>query len=158
MRIRKATPADVITCARIQRDSDGARAGHLKKDELLSIKYLKRYLANDYSTILVAENGGEIAGHVVFSYDEWNNSAHIDLLFVRHDKQNIGIGSKLLDAVVKQAKKTGVRILFLETKKEKNNAIVFYEKNGFSVAGHIDGLYKEAPGNALVMSRKLKNS
>ena len=156
MLIRKATHADVIRCAKIQRGSAGAKAKYLKKDELLSRKYLTRYLDSGHSTVLVAEDGGEITGHVVFSYDEWNNSAHIDLLFVRYDKQNRGVGSKLIDAVVAMAKKTGVRIIFLETKKEKNNAIVFYEKNGFSIAGHIDGLYKEAPGNAIVMSRKLK--
>ena len=153
MRIRKARPTDVITCANIKMASE--RTIHSERDGTLSQKYLKRHLDDEYSTILVAEDGGEILGYIVFSYDEWNNSVHIDFLFVRPDKQNQGIGSKLLDTVVDRAKKLGSRILFLETGKTENNAIGFYKRNGFSVAGHINGLYKEVPGDALILSREL---
>lgn len=156
MRIRKARRADIIICARVQKDSESTRREYSKRDELLTRKYIRRYLDNDYSTILVAEDKGDILGYIVFSYDEWNNSIHIDLLFVRLSKQNQGIGSKLLSALFDQAKKQGVRIVFLETSKAENNAIRFYEKNGFSVSGHINYFYKEMPGDAIVLSRKLK--
>lgn len=156
MNIRKAKYSDIPKCADVQRDSESKRRKYCKKDEILTRKYLKSYINNGFSTILVAEYGKDIVGYIVFSHDEWNNSIHIDLLFVRLNNQNQGIGSKLLDTVIAQAKKQGARIIFLETSKSEANAIMFYKKNGFSVAGHINGFYKEMPGDAIVLSRKLK--
>ena len=156
MRIREARSSDIITCAKIHRSSESRRIKYLKKDELLTRKYLRRYLGNDYSTILVVENGDDIKGYIIFSHDEWNNSVHIDQFFVRPDKRNQGIGSKLIDAVLERAKKMDVRIVFLETGKTENDAIRFYKKKGFSVAGHIKDLYRDVPGDALVLNRKLK--
>jgi ribosomal protein S18 acetylase RimI-like enzyme len=156
MKIRKAKYADLIICAGVQKDSESTRRTYSKKDDLLTRKYLRRYFDNGYSTILVAEDASGIIGHIIFSYDEWNNSIHLDLLFVRLSKQNQGIGSKLLNAVFDRAKKQGVRIVFLETSKAENNNIGFYEKNGFSVAGYVNELYKEIPGDAIILSRKLE--
>ena len=156
MKIRAATPADIITCVKIHRSSEGIRIKYLKKDELLTRKYLRRYFGNDYSTILVAEDSDNIIiGYIIFSHDEWNNLVHIDQFFIRPDKRNQGVGSKLLDVVLERAKNMGIRIVFLETGKTGNDAIRFYKKNGFSMAGHIKSLYREVPGDALVMSRKL---
>ncbi|MBU4300363.1 MAG: GNAT family N-acetyltransferase [Nanoarchaeota archaeon] len=155
MNIRNATRLDVIACARIQRATESSRMEYSRKAEMLTRKYLQRYLSNDYSTFLVAEDGNETMGHIVFSYDEWNNSIHIDLLFIRPNRQNQGIGSKLIDAVVERVKKQGARIIFLETNKMENDAIKFYKKNGFRVAGHINGMYNEARGDAIVMSKAL---
>jgi ribosomal-protein-alanine N-acetyltransferase len=156
MRIRKARPTDLIICANLKRSSDSTKIKYSKKDEMLTRKYLKRYFDDEYSTLLIAEDGDDIIGYIVFSYDEWNNSAHIDQIFVRPDKQNQGVGSKLIDDVVNRAKKQGIRIVFLETGTKENNAIRFYKKNGFSVSGHINGLYRKVPGDALILSRKLR--
>ena len=156
MNIRKAKKQDIKQCAKNQKISMCTRTRCLKNDELLIQKYLKKYLNNEHSTILVAENNDEILGHIVFSFDEWNNSIHIDLLFVRQDKQKQGIGSKLIDAVIEHAKKSSIRIIFLETGKTENTAIKFYEKKGFCVAGHIKNMYDEMPGDASVLSRKFE--
>ncbi|MBU1205006.1 MAG: GNAT family N-acetyltransferase [Nanoarchaeota archaeon] len=153
MRIRKAGHTDIITCANIKMASEGTV--HSEKDKILNQKYLKKYLDDEYSTILVAEDKKEAIGYVVFSYDEWNNSVYINFIFVRPDKQKHGVGTKLLDAVVSRAEKRGARIIFLKTGKTKNNAIRFYKKNSFLVAGYIKDMYRGVPGNALVLSRKL---
>ena len=156
MKIRNARDKDIITCVDVKRDSESTRIEYSKKNEMLTRTYFQRYLSDEYSTFLVVEDNSNILGYVVFSYDEWNNSIHIDQIFVRLYKQNKGVGSKLLNAVFDRAKKIGVRIVFLETGKTNNDAMRFYEKNGFSIAGHINNLYEESPGDALILSRKLK--
>ncbi len=151
MKIRNAMLADITACASLKTSSTKTQS---KKNELLTLKYLRKYLSDEYTTILVAQDNSGIIGYIVSHYDEWNNSIHIDQLYVRLDKQHNGVGSKLLKDVAERAKKQGARIIFLETGKT-NGAMKFYEKNGFSIAGHINGLYDEAAGDAVVMSREL---
>ncbi len=148
MRIRTAKHTDITECSRLKTSNTKMS----EEKELLTQKCLHKYLDDDCTTILVAEDNEEILGYIVFHYDEWNNSIHIDQLYVRLDKQHQGIGSKLLNDVAERAKKQRVRIMFLETEKTCG-ATEFYKKNGFSVAGYINGMYDEAQGDAVVMSR-----
>jgi ribosomal protein S18 acetylase RimI-like enzyme len=152
MRLRKAKHTDIIKCASLK-TSNSTKIS--KEKELLTQKCLHKYLDDECTTILVAEDNSGILVYIVFHYDEWNNSIHIDQLYVRLDKQNQGIGSKLLSDVAERAKKQRVRIIFLETVKD-GGAIKFYKKNGFKVAGRINGMYDEAQGDAVVMSRGAK--
>lgn len=156
MRIRKAKETDIVPCARIHKSVQIRRNEYSKKDEILTRKYLRRYLRNDCSFVLVAENKSDIIGYIVFSLDEWNNSFHIDLFYISPDKQGKGTGSRLLNAVFERARKADIRIIFLETGKRERDSIRFYKKRGFSVAGRIKGMYKEISGDAVVLSRKIK--
>lgn len=152
MRIRKAKHTDITNCAKLKTSNSTKMS---KEKESLTQKCLHKYLDDDCTTILVVEENGEILGYIVFKYDEWNNSVHLDQLYVRLDKQHQGIGSKLLSDVAERAKKQGARIIFLETGKA-DGPIKFYEKNGFKVAGYINEMYDEAQGDAVVMSKAVK--
>jgi|GEM_PF-1205964 len=150
VRIRKAKHRDITDCASLKTSNNKKIS---KEKELLTKKTLHKYLNDECTTILVAEDESGIVGYIVYHFDEWNNSIHIDQLYVRLDKQRQGIGSKILNDVITRAKKQKIRIIFLETAKT-GGAIKFYEKNGFSYAGHIDGMYDEENGDAVVMNRK----
>lgn len=65
-------------------------------------------------------------------------------------KENMGIGTTLILAVLDVAKKTNCKRLWLITTNDDINAIRFYQKKGFDLkAAHI---------NAMELSRKLKPS
>ena len=63
-------------------------------------------------------------------------------------KEQQGIGSSLVNAVVHEAKTNGCRRVFVITTNDNTKALRFYQKRGF----HIRAIYP----NALVASRKLK--
>lgn len=65
-------------------------------------------------------------------------------------KEKHGIGSSLVDSVVKNAKAHGCRRVLIITTNDNTNALRFYQKRGF----HICTVYL----NALKASRKLKPS
>jgi len=65
-------------------------------------------------------------------------------------KENMGIGTTLIEGVLDVAKKTNCKRLWLITTNDDINAIRFYQKKGFDLkAAHI---------NAMELSRKLKPS
>ena len=63
-------------------------------------------------------------------------------------RENQGIGSKLVDAVIREAKDRKLKKILVVTTNDNINAIKFYQKRGFDMAR----LYH----NALDISRKIK--
>lgn len=63
-------------------------------------------------------------------------------------QENRGIGSKLVEAVIHEAKERKCQKIILITTNDNINAIIFYQKRGFDMAN----LFR----NALDISRKLK--
>ena len=157
MRIIKPKPSDIRSCVRIHTLCDYGNTKNIKEAEKLTFNYIRKGMANNDCIYLMAKSDFEAIGFASFIYDKWNNSILIDQLFVRPDMQGRGIGSKLLRRALEKAKKMGVRIAFLHTGKSNNNAITFYKKNGFSVAGQIKVLYgHDTESDAIVLSYKLR--
>ena len=93
----------------------------------------------------VAEGDGALLGAILYRTE--NEECEISALFSL--VQNIGVGTKLLDAVIDAAKNSGVRRVWLITTNDDTQAIRFYQKYGFSLkAVHI---------GALKAARELKN-
>lgn len=93
----------------------------------------KEYWENNYpevkrllphAELYVFLSGTEIAGFIGL------NENHIEGIFVAANQQNKGIGRALLDKV-----KETRRDLTLQVYRKNTNAIRFYKKNGFIVAG-----------------------
>ena len=75
-------------------------------------------------------------GFVEGSIEEWNNRYRISNICVfDNQKRHNGIGSKLMEAILKEAKESGARMVVLETQTCNENAIAFYKKNGFDIIG-----------------------
>ena len=92
-----------------------------------------------------ADDDGTLLGAVLYRRDK--DECEISALFSL--VQGIGVGTKLLDAVVTTAKKEGVCRLWLITTNDNTHAIRFYQKYGFKLkAVHI---------GAFDATRRLKN-
>jgi Acetyltransferase (GNAT) family. len=85
-----------------------------------------------------------IAGIVTYNIE----NAECEIITLNSFKENRGIGTMLVNAVLEAARKNGCERLWLITTNDDINAIRFYQKKGFDlVAAHI---------NAIEISRRLK--
>lgn len=88
--------------------------------------------------------GNDIIGLITYMvYDNTLEITSLDSM-----RENQGIGSKLIECVIQEAKKRNLRRIVLITTNDNINAIRFYQKRGFDMA-HLFH-------NALDVSRKLK--
>lgn len=65
-----------------------------------------------------------------------------------------GIGQKIIQYLLLQARAQGVRNIFLEVRKSNDAAKRLYEKNGFHVIGERKAFYRNPTEDALLMSRE----
>ena len=86
--------------------------------------------------IWVAERNGELAGLaglIVHDHD-----AEVEPIIVESSHRGEGIGQKLLDRVMREAKKAGVRHLSVKPVARNTDAISFFYKAGFSTLGQLE--------------------
>ncbi len=86
------------------------------------------------------------------------DEAEILSLGVRKDRQRHGIGRKLVEAMVRTARKAEARRLFLEVAESNPAAIALYKGVGFAEIGRRKGYYARAgapPEDALMLALAL---
>lgn len=84
----------------------------------------------------VGEINHTIEGIALFyhRYSTWKGRAlHLEDLIVREDKRGLGLGTALLDEVVKYGRELGVKRINWEVLDWNEPAIIFYEKKGAKV-------------------------
>lgn len=75
-------------------------------------------------------------GFVEGALENWNNRFRIsNICIFDNSVRNRGIGTALLNTILAEARKTGARMAVLETQSCNENAIAFYNKNGFNIIG-----------------------
>lgn len=121
----------------------------VKKDYIKSIKdmddfYLEAEHSTDYflknmNNILVASDGEEIIGYIMYKIDEVFN------LVVHPDYRRKGVGKELMKEVMKNSKK-----LLCRTREKNQEAFFFLEKLGFKKKRRIEKYYKNGD-NAIEM-------
>jgi ribosomal protein S18 acetylase RimI-like enzyme len=71
-----------------------------------------------------------VGGDAALGFLELGRDGHIDCLYVRHDRQRQGIGSRLMDHAVAEAYRASLRRLDAEV---SITAFAFFERHGFVV-------------------------
>jgi ribosomal-protein-alanine N-acetyltransferase len=97
----------------------------------------------------VAKLGGRLVGYggLMFVLDE----AHVTTLSVHPDHQGQGIGTRLLAALVHEARDRGTRSLTLEVRASNEAAQALYRRFGFAPAGVRRNYYAEVGEDAVIM-------
>jgi len=126
--VREAVNQDVESIIRVFKTT-------YLEDESWARSALRRLLATSNYVMLVAELGGIVVGYADYYvlpsiWEKWNE-ATVNYLFVHKDYQGKGIGSKLLEEVVKRADKVGIAEIHVATEKGNEQAIRLYKKHGF---------------------------
>ncbi|MGD8456395.1 MAG: GNAT family N-acetyltransferase [Anaerolineales bacterium] len=84
---------------------------------------------------LGAFDGKRLVGIAISEEREWNNSLWVWDFHIDAEYQRKGVGTKLMDAVIDQAKEKDFRVVVCETQNTNVPAIRFYRKLGFVVDG-----------------------
>ncbi len=98
---------------------------------------------------LAAMVQGELAGYCGFfqSFEE----AEITGVAVAPAWQSQGIGSRMLEELIRRGEERGVSRYILEVRRSNEKAIGLYEKYGFERAGLRRGFYEKPKEDALIM-------
>lgn len=79
---------------------------------------------------------GQLIGYVEGTIERWNNRYRIsNICIFDRDERHQGVGTKLMNVILDEAKQSGARMVVLETQTCNTNAISFYKKNGFEIIG-----------------------
>lgn len=118
-------------------------------DKFWNINNLKNDFNNPNSTYFTAKIGDEIVGFAGFLAicDE----ANIMNIVTKFSKRNIGIGTKLLNALIDSAKKQGLKSITLEVNANNYSAIHLYKKFEFKRIG-LRKKYYNNTDDAIIMS------
>lgn len=110
------------------------------------------FLIRDDARFFVAEEDGEILGYcgVILCVDEGD----ITNVCVREESRRSGVGTLLVDHMIRETAKAGIRVWHLEVRKSNEQAIRLYEKFGFQQDGLRKGYYEEPKEDAVLMSRR----
>lgn len=99
----------------------------------------------------VLEDQEEIAGYGLLSVAA--NEGHILNLCIKPERQRQGLGRRMMQHLIEQAKKLEAQSVYLEVRVSNHGAFDLYQKLGFSVIGHRKDYYPHIDGreDALVL-------
>lgn len=143
--IRPMTDADVTSVAALELASYAFPWSEQIFRDSLRVGYL----------CSVMELGVVLAGYGVLATGA--GEAHLLNLCVREQFRNRGLGSRLLQHLLQQARDTDTHVIFLETRASNQAAARLYEAHRFVQIGVRRGYYQAAGGreDAIVMRRAL---
>ncbi len=110
---------------------------------------------NEAGHLLVAELAQDYGQKVVGFLGYWLilDEVHISTLAVDPAHRRSGIGSRLLAAALKQARKFGARSATLEVRASNSAAIRLYQRFGFRIVGRRKAYYSNNREDALLMTQ-----
>jgi len=92
---------------------------------------LKTYLSSYDCLSILAFQGNQLIGYVVFSAEENTSNANIHSLAIRPELRGVGIAAGLLRQTEDLMEATGVRILHLNVRSSNTEAQNYYTHKGF---------------------------
>jgi GNAT superfamily N-acetyltransferase len=149
--IREATVADAETLARTVHEGfsgyvEFAPRGWEPPPVLPELARMRERLAQPDAWCMLAESGGEAAGHVALLAARTREEppapipglAHLWMLFVRRAWWGSGLAPRLLALAVEEARARGFTAMRLYTPAGQARARAFYEREGWSSDGRAE--------------------
>ncbi len=98
-----------------------------------------------------------INGRAVGYAGMWHiiDEGHITNIAVHPEFRNSGIGSLLMETLLREAKSRGILAMTLEVRKSNDNARALYRKYGFEDGGSRKDYYADDREDAAIMWRRL---
>lgn len=92
----------------------------------------------------VALHSGKIVGVATMNFAAWNRRARLEHLYVDKLVRGQGVGRRLVEAALAEAKAAEMRCLWVETQTINAPAVEFYQHLGFQWCGFDTSLYDSA--------------
>lgn len=111
----------------------------------------RELLRRSDAVVIGAEIDGRLVGYAAF----WVvvDQGELGNIAVAPDRRGQGVGKKLLEAVIEEARGRAVRELFLEVRVSNDTAQRLYESHGFREVGRRKNYYSAPTEDALVMCK-----
>jgi ribosomal-protein-alanine N-acetyltransferase len=103
---------------------------------------------------LVADERGRVLGYAGLAATR--HEADVQTVAVDPDRQGEGLGRRLLDALLAEARRRGCADVFLEARADNERAIELYRRSGFEQVGVRRGYYRPGPVDAVLMRRRMR--
>lgn len=117
-----------------------------------SEKALSDEVENSHARFLVAFCDGEISGYI--GAHNIVGEVYITNVAVAKKFRRMGVGEKLIKALVDLCEKEGAEFITLEVRESNSPAIKLYEKTGFQKVGSRKNFYENPKENAILMTCK----
>ena len=145
--ITAMTEHDLLEVVEIEETSGLSRWGW-------SAYYAELQGKNSHLMLVARSNSGrgltsKLAGYIVARLGA--DELHINNVAVREEFRRSGLGQRLLDRIIEEGKRSGVRAAFLELRAGNEAALALYEKCGFRVTSRRKRYYSDPVEDALVM-------
>ncbi|MCJ8508355.1 GNAT family N-acetyltransferase [Rhizobium lemnae] len=139
LHIRRARESDLSELIRLFEEDEHGGHGDTS-DEHAYDDYVKAFHIIDQSLneqLYVAEQGGEVVASFQLAFlrtlrGRGGLTGVIEAVHTRSDKRGQGIGSKLLEFAVSEAKRRGCRLVQITHRSDRDGTRAFYERAGFS--------------------------
>lgn len=118
----------------------------------------EKEISKEDSICKVAVKKNEIIGFVVVHLLAGENSfesAEIYNIAVKTKFRRKGVGQKLFDETIRDLKNQSISEVWLEVRKSNENALKFYQKNGFEKQSERKDYYQNPSEDALILLLKL---
>jgi N-acetylglutamate synthase-like GNAT family acetyltransferase len=102
----------------------------LEEKDRQTLRQPEKYILSQGGHIFIAERGGRAVGCCALIRMP-DGAFELSKMGVAEEERGRGIGRRLLEYVVAEARRSGVKRLYLETNKKLANAIHLYESIGF---------------------------
>jgi ribosomal protein S18 acetylase RimI-like enzyme len=90
-----------------------------------------------------AEGTQDILGYARVLFRQGTRSARLYSLAVTAEARNLGVGTRLLEAVIEQVREKGLQLLTLEVRSNDTSARRFYERFGFKLKDELPVYYDD---------------
>lgn len=146
--LRKMVKADIAQMLAIEREAQGAPWNEDTFKTCFEMEF----------DGWVAEQNNRIVGYIVLSLKM--DECHILNLCVAREYQHQGLGKRMLEFGLEQARNRSMGIAYLEVRRSNSRAIALYRKMKFLLIGERKNYYQTAhgPEDALIFAMSLKVS
>jgi ribosomal-protein-alanine N-acetyltransferase len=118
-----------------------------------SARTFRSALAGPHAVLLGVQEGASLIAYAVMWCIE--DQGELANIAVAPDRQGEGIGSLLLDEVLRVARARGVRQMYLDVRESNARAISMYRGRGFEPVGLRRAYYERPREDALVLMKRL---
>ena len=145
LEIRETKPEDIVTVLELERENF---------PDPWSVANITDTLNQPYNICLSAVEAGKVVGYLFATLIK---EVEIQAISVSKKKKRQGVGRALMEELTKIAQEKEISRVILEARESNDDAILFYEKMGFTRDGIRQGYYSNPKEDGVLMSLKLED-
>jgi ribosomal protein S18 acetylase RimI-like enzyme len=140
-------PASLQPAIRLARSADAAALAALElrcfPGDRMSLRQYRRHLARASNLILVAHRDRALVGSAVVLFRSGSAVGRMYSIAVDPSARGMGLGSALLGACERRARRRGAQVLNLEVRQDNAEAIAMYVARGYRRIGMREAYYDD---------------